>query len=213
VNPAAYALTSANSGFDGGRITRRVDSSRDLQIIASGAINTGKLETDGIDANFSYLMETSDTGAFIFSGRLNWIREFLVSDFPGGQPDFDAAGFTNNDPTRRLSRSMPDLRGNVAVNWIQERHSAGLNMRYVGAYTDNGAANNIIGDGKLDAYYAFDASYSYTVELASGEVMLTLGAIDLFDEDLPQLKNTNGTDFTVFDPRGRRVFASVAYSL
>ncbi len=212
VNPAAYALTADRSSFEGGRITRRVDASRDLQIIASGAINTGKVETDGIDANLTYTWG-NDLGTFIVDGRLNYIREFEVKDFPGGQPDFDAAGFTNNDPTRRLTRSMPDLRGNLGLSWLRENHSARLNMRFVGSYEDNGAPGNIIGDGDIDPYYAFDFNYSYAWQLDESEVLLTLGAIDLFDEDLPELKNANGTDLSVFDPRGRRIYASVKYTL
>ena len=212
VNPAAYALTPDLSSFDGGRITRRVDTSRDLQIIASGAINAGKLETDGIDANFTYQWG-ADAGTFIVDGRLNYIREFVVSDFPGGQPDFDAAGFTNNDPTRRLTRSMPDLRGNLGLTWLKSNHTARINMRYVGSYEDNGAPNNIIGDGDLDAYYAFDVNYSYAWQLDSSEILLSIGAIDLFDADLPELKNANGTDLSVFDPRGRRWYASLKYTL
>ena len=214
VNPNAYAVNPGNSGFDGGNITRRVDVSRDLQIISSGALNTGQVETDGIDASFSYSWG-SDLGSFAVDGRLNWIREFVVSGFPGGQPDFDAAGFTNNDPTRRLTRSMPDLRGNLGFSFLRDGHAARLNMRFVGSYTDNGASNNIIGDGDIDAYYAFDFNYSYTMQIANNNSNLTfnIGAIDLFDADLPKLKNANGTDLLVFDPRGRRVYASIKYVL
>tara|TARA_R110002072_G_scaffold56097_6_gene145547 strand:+ start:2751 stop:5960 length:3210 start_codon:yes stop_codon:yes gene_type:complete len=212
VNPAAYTVNAANSGFIGGNITRRVDSSRDLQIISSGALNAGKVETDGIDANFSYLWDT-DLGAFVFDGRLNYIREFVVSDFPGGQPDFDAAGFTNNDPNRRLSRSMPDLKGNLGVSYMRDQHSARFNMRFVGEYEDNASVNNRIGDGDIDAYYAFDLNYSYTMPLNDSELVFSLGAIDLFEADLPELKNSNGTDLSTFDLRGRRVYGSVKFTL
>ena len=54
--------------------------------------------------------------------------EFKVSDFPCGQPDFDAAGFINNDPTRRLTQSMPDLKGNVGLHWLYDRHTARLSF-------------------------------------------------------------------------------------
>lgn len=212
VNPAAYTVNAANSGFLGGNITRRTDSSRDLQIISSGAINAGKLETDGIDANFSYIWDT-DMGSIVIDGRLNYVREFLVSEFPGGQPDFDAAGFTNNDPNRRLSRSMPDLKGNLGVSYLRDEHSARLNMRFVGAYEDNASVNNRIGDGQLDAYYSFDFNYSYTMSIKDSALIISLGAIDLFDADLPRLKNSNGTDLSTFDNRGRRIYGSVKYLL
>ena len=213
VNPAAYAINPGNSGFDGGNITRRTDSSRDLQIISSGALNTGSVETDGIDANFSYIWDTY-AGNFMVDGRLNYIREFLVSGFPGGQPDFDAAGFTNNDPTRRLTRSMPDLKGNLGLTWMRDRHMARVNMRFVGAYEDNASANNRIGDGQLDAYYSFDVNYSYNMELSNMDVVLSIGAIDLFDADLPQLKRDDvGTDLQTFDVRGTRIYGSVRIAL
>jgi len=210
VNPAAFAVSPDNSSFTGGRITRRPDSSRDLQIISSGALNTGSVETDGVDFDWAYQWDT-DVGAFVFDGRLTYIREFQVSDFPGGQPDFDAAGFTNNDPTRRLTRSMPDLRGSMGLSYLRDRHFARLGMRYVGSYTDNGTANAII-DRNLDAYYAFDLNYAYNFPVGDGEFQITIGAIDLFDEDLPQLKNGAGTDIQTFDVRGRRLYASAKYA-
>ncbi len=212
VNPNAYAVTPANSSFINGNITRRTDASRDLQIISSGALNTGKVETSGVDFNFSYIWD-NDWGSWIVDGRMNYIREFEVKDFPGGQPDFDAAGFTNNDPTRRLTRSMPDLKGNMGLSWLRDNHSARLNMRFVGEYEDNASANNRIGDGDIDAYYAFDFTYNYIWQLDNSELQFTLGVIDMFDEDLPELKNANGTDLSVFDPRGRRVFGSLKFAM
>jgi len=95
VDPNAYSSEN---------ITRRVDLSRDLQIISGDAINTGKVETNGIDANLAYLWDTDNWGAFVASANVNWVNEYLVSDFPVGQPDFDAAGSANRDPCRRLSR-------------------------------------------------------------------------------------------------------------
>ena len=212
VNPASYAVTPLNSGFVDGNITRRADASKDLQIIGSGALNTGKVETDGIDFNVAYFWD-NNLGTWFVDGRLNWIHEFEVKDFPGGQLDFDAAGFTNNDPTRRLTRSMPDLKGNVSLSFQRANHSARLKMRYVGEYEDNASSNNRIGDGDIDAYYAFDLSYSYIWQLDNSELQFTLGVIDMFDEDLPELKNANGTDLTVFDPRGRRVFGSLKFAI
>jgi len=212
VNPDSYAINPGNSGFADGNITRRSDGTKSLQIISSGALNTGSVETNGIDANFSYFWE-NDMGSWVVAGRLNYIREFLVSGFPGGQPDFDAAGFTNNDPNRRLTQSMPDLKGNLGLTYLRDRHAARLNMRFVGEYEDNAGPANVIGDGDIDAYYAFDLNYTYAMPLNDSELVFTFGALDLFEADLPELKNANGTDLLVFDPRGRRVYGSVKFSL
>lgn len=86
-------------------------------------------------------------------------------------------------------------------------------MRWIGEYEDNAVPNARIGDGDIDAYQAFDFNYSYLFRLSGADVQLSLGAIDLFDEDLPKLKNANGTDLTVFDPRGRRIYGSIKVAL
>ena len=209
VNPNAYAINATNSSFNG-NITRRADNSRDLQIIASNAINTGRVETSGIDFNLSYIRST-DIGDFAFASRLNWIREYKVSDFPVGQPDFDAAGFTNRSPTRRLARSMPDLKGNASLTWLRGNHTSRLGVRYVGQYVDNSALRL---ERSFSPYYAFDLSYGYTFNLGDDSTLvLTVGAIDLFDEDLPNVRDGRGVDLTVFDQRGRRFYASATYRL
>ena len=37
--------------------------------------------------------------------------------------------------------------------------------------------------------------------------------VDLFDASLPELRNVTGTDISVYDQRGRRVYASLKYSM
>lgn len=212
VNLTAYAISPENSAFVGGRITRRADVTRDLQIISSGALNTGKVETDGLDFNFAYVRDT-DSGSWVVDGRLNWIGKFEVKDFPGGQPDFDAAGFTNNDPTRRLIRSMPDLKGNIGLSFFRERQNLRLNVRFIGPYQDNAAVNNRIGDGEIGTYTAVDFTYNYLLNVRDSEVTLTFGVIDLLDRKLPRLKNMNGTDLSVFDTRGRRIYGTVKLAM
>ena len=209
VNPGAYAITPGNSSFNG-NVTRRADNSRDLQIIASNAINTGRVETSGIDFNLTYIRDT-DIGQFIFDSRLNWVQEFEVSDFPVGQPDFDAAGFTNRSPTRRLARSMPDLKGSASLGWMYDQHMARLAMRYVGSYEDNALLRL---ERASDPYYAFDLTYSYNFTLAGdNSLVVSVGAIALFDADLPNVRDSRGVDLTVFDQRGRRLFASLTYRM
>ena len=73
--PDWYNLVNAHPG---GNITRRTDSSRDLQIISSGALNTGKVETDGVDLSLRYVLDMSG-GSLIFDSRVNYIRQFKVS--------------------------------------------------------------------------------------------------------------------------------------
>jgi len=210
VNPGAYSVSGGQSQFDGD-ITRRADTSRDLQIIASNAINTGAVETSGIDFSLSYQFE--GLGAtWLLDGSMSWIHKFEVKDFPVGQPDFDAAGFTNRGPTRRLVESLPDLKGNLGLNWFYRNHTARVGMRFIGAYTDDSLPALRLED-EFDPYFAFDLNYTYTVDLKSGGLTLSAGAIDLFDADLPNVRDGRGTDLLVFDQRGRRLFLSATYRL
>ena len=202
VNPLAWQ-------FD--NITRRADLTRDLQIISGPAINTGKVETDGIDANWSWVFNR-DIGTFIFNGSLNWINEYEVSDFPVGQPDFQAAGFTNRDPEKRLARSMPDFKGNVGFSFVRDLHAANLNVRFVGSYEDNALAALRL-ENEFDSYFSVDLRYTYTLNVMGSDIDLTIGAIDLFDADLPNVRDSRGVDLSVFDQRGRRWYASFTYRM
>ena len=51
------------------------------------------------------------------------------------------------------------------------------------------------------------------MDLNDSVLIISLGAIDLFEADLPRLKNANGTDLSTFDIRGRRVYGSVKFIL
>jgi outer membrane receptor protein involved in Fe transport len=211
VNPLAYQITESTSEFNG-NITRRADVSRDLQIIASNAINTGKVESHGIDANLLWTWDTG-IGQFLLDGRLNYVIDHKVKDFPVGQPDYNAAGFANRGPERRLSASMPDLKANAGLTWFRDNHYARLGWRYVGSYTDDSVPALRLTE-KFDPYHSIDLAYSYTWSMGgAGEVQLTLGAIDLFDATLPNVKDARGVDLTVFDQRGRRLYASLLYRI
>lgn len=66
----------------------------------------------------------------------------------------------------------------------------------------------------FDPYLAFDLSYSYTFAIGrDGELQMTLGAIDLFQADLPSVRDAQGVDLFTFDQRGRRLYASLLYRL
>jgi outer membrane receptor protein involved in Fe transport len=211
VNPSAYATTPETSQFDG-NVLRRPDRTRDLQIISSRAINTGKVDVSGVDFNLSYVWDT-DIGQWLFDSRVNYIIEHKVRDFPTGQPDYDAAGWANRGPERRISRSMPDLKGNATLSWSYDRHFANLGMRFVGSYKDDSQPSLRL-EREFDPYFAFDLSYSYTFDVGpNGGLQLTVGAIDLLDADLPNVRDSRGVDLFTFDQRGRRLYASLLYRM
>jgi TonB dependent receptor. len=59
----------------------------------------------------------------------------------------------------------------------------------------------------VDAQYNIDLVVLYDTEQS---YVLTLGAINMFDEDPPQLFTNSGFDSKVHDPRGRQIYARLA---
>ena len=211
VNPAGYAINEATSEFNG-NITRRPDTSRDLQIIASNATNTGKVISQGVDFNFLWTWDMS-FGQFLLDSRLNHVISHKVKDFPTGQPDYQAAGYANRGPDRRLSASMPDLKATTGLTFFRDNHFARVGWRYVGSYKDDSVPSLRLVE-EFDPYHAIDLSYSYTWNMGNaGDIQLTLGAVDLFDATLPNVRDSRGVDLTVFDQRGRRLYASLLYRI
>lgn len=199
VNPSAYATPS---------ITRRPDDTASLQIVRGPAINTGSVVTSGLDFSFGYGFLWPSSSLHL-AGSLTNVFEYAVSDFPVGQPDFEGSGFSNRNPNARLARSIPDLRGSFSAHYRQGAHSSLTTMRYIGEYQDN--ALTVIGDGKIGPYIAFDSRYSYSWEGMGSQdstLELAVGVIDLLDEELPVMRTGQGTDLSVFDVRGRRIYFS-----
>jgi hypothetical protein len=108
---------------------------------------------------------------------------------------------------------MPDWKANTGLSWFRDNHYMRLGWRYVGSYKDDSVPSLRLTE-TFDPYHALDLSYSYTWNLGEvGDIQLTLGAIDLLDATLPNVRDRRGVDLTVFDQRGRRLYASLLYRL
>ena len=78
-----------------------------------------------------------------------------------------------------------------------------VSVRYITDYTDDQAMLTI------DSQTTLDARYSYMFSGAgSSEYTLTLGAVNIFNEDPPTIDDRPLFDNEVHDPRGRQVYLS-----
>ena len=59
----------------------------------------------------------------------------------------------------------------------------------------------------VDAQYNIDIGSMYDTEQS---YVLTIGGINLFDEEPPRLFTNSGFDSKVHDPRGRQIYARLA---
>ena len=132
-----------------------------------------------------------------------------------------------------LVRSLPDNRGSVSLFWSRERHDVALVTRLIGSYRDL-AYQNVWDRGsdevralvskQIDSYQSCDLQYSYAHDWSNsrlGSAVLTLGVLDLFNARIPYREigdvsndaSVANYDASVFDARGRRLYARLLLQL
>ena len=81
--------------------------------------------------------------------------------------------------------------------------------RYIDEYEeDNG--------NTVDDWWVFDLQYNYNFSMLGGDATATLGALNLTDEEPPEVTggtNEFGYDTKTHDPRGRMLYVRFIYSL
>jgi outer membrane receptor protein involved in Fe transport len=66
---------------------------------------------------------------------------------------------------------------------------------------------------EIDSQVTVDAQYNVNLGAiweTETDYLLTIGGINLFDEDPPQVFTNSGFDSKVHDPRGRQIYARIA---
>lgn len=178
-------------------------------------VNASSLETSGLDFVTNYKIET-DVGTFTPSISATYILAYDLEDPQAGS--IDGAGSRNFN---NIGVSTPELRMNFGLNWKNGYHSANLFARYIDSYLDDQncadgttfSAGCTVGFKEIDSHVTIDAQYN--IDLGSmfetdNSYVLTIGGLNLTDEDPPQVFTNSGFDSKVHDPRGRQVYARLA---
>lgn len=218
VDPRTYVVEGvvrSAGGIDANLIT-----------VSAAAINAGQVTADGVDLKLGYNWMT-DYGRFRVSTDFTFVNQYKLSDVPGLELGlretglFDAAGTTGDG---LLVRSLPDKKGNLTLSWSTNslKHSITVINRFVGSYKnlqyqdtfDNGNdyVRSIV-NRTVSSYHSVDLQYNYVHTWANenlGTTLLTLGALDAFNADLPfHYNGPLNYDAYQFDGRGRRLYARV----
>lgn len=191
-------------------------TSRGVQSVDRTFQNASSVETDGVDLAVSYELPT-DVG--LFGAQLNWAYLNSYDLQPIDRPfavepvqEIDAVGRRNHD---NFARSLPEHKGNLTLSWRSPgaAHFGALTVRYVDEVVHDDPAAIAVGMGKIDDHLTLDLMYQYDFTLTgSDEVTLTLGAVNITDEDPPEAFLFNGYDSTLHDPRGRMLYGRLRYS-
>jgi iron complex outermembrane receptor protein len=178
-------------------------------------VNASYLETSGLDIVSSYRIET-DMGVFLPNITATYIVDYELEDPQAGV--IDGAGRRNFS---NIGVSSPELKVNLGLSWQNGNHSASLFARYIDGYSDDQncadgtsfSPDCTAGFQDIDSHLTIDAQYN--VDIGSlletdASYVLTLGGINITDEDPPQVFTNGGFDSKVHDPRGRQIYARFA---
>ncbi len=225
VNPELYTIGDTGIGIS--RAAR--SETANLITLTLRALNAGEIEADGVDVKLGYNWD-NDWGRFRASIDYTHVRQYELIGVPGlelGLQDtgkFDAAGTSGNG---LHVRSLPDNKGNLTLSWQRDRHGVTVINRHIGSYQDLqyqdvfDSSNELVrslASPKVDSYDTWDVQYRYAHDWGNsnlGSTVFTVGVLDMFDETVPFRETTGNSlryDATVFDPRGRRLYARALWS-
>ena len=171
-------------------------------------VNASSLKTSGLDLVTSYKVET-EAGTFTPSINATYVLKYDLDDPQAGK--VEGAGLRNFN---NVGVSNPELRVNLGLNWAMDAYSANLFVRHISSYDDDQNVDGTTGDFlEIDSHTTFDAQFN--VDLGNifetkSDYVLTVGGINLTDENPPQLFTNAGFDSKVHDPRGRQIYARLA---
>ena len=166
------------------------DPSGQLNSVTSNFVNVGEVQATGFDVNASYDFEDVMGGDLNISFISTYVTTFDINQ--SGTATFD--GFDNRNRFIGFG-SMPDLRANLSLAWINDRHSAVVTGRYIDSYEDRTPTNTA--PNTIDSQTVVDLQYGISLDglIGEGSMAFTLGVNNVFDEDPPQVF----TDRIVYD--------------
>ena len=201
--PGGSAQSIINANPNGAAVQR--DPSGQLNAVFTGFENRGDATMSGIDVNAVYDAEWFTNGDLSFNANLTLITEFTSTEFAGLDGNGELKGSRNNG---NAFGSTPDMKVNLGATWVKDNHTTNVTVRHIGSYEDDQAAETSE-YRDIDAQTTVDLRYTYALNMLDGETEIFFGAVNLLDEDTPELASRPLFDTEVHDPRGRQFYAGV----
>jgi len=163
-------------------------------------VNASSVETNGIDFSAKYKIDSSiGTTVPFVSGT--YVTAYDIDDPQAGE--IDGAGSRNFS---NFGTSVPELRYNAGIGWQKGAHRLNVFARHISDYDDDqNPGENIDSHTTFDAQYNVNLADLIDMEAVEG-IGLTVGAINVTNEDPPQVFTNGGFDSKVHDPRGRLLY-------
>ena len=191
--------------------------------------NVGGIDTDGWDFNVIYATPDYAVGQFTVAWTNTFVNSFdeelLASE---GTVTRSLEGVEEND------RGIPEWQSNLNVSWARGDWGAGWTLRFIDELDErcsdflDGSPDSLANIGvcsspdfndnsqsmnELDSTIFNDFRGSYIPSALEGNLELTLGINNAFDEDPPDCYSCslNGYDPSTYDVPGRFWYVSVLY--
>jgi iron complex outermembrane recepter protein len=160
-------------------------------------INAASVDTDGLDLTFVYAFNQLS-----LSSSVTYVNSYDLKQSEGAAT-INGVGSRN---ANNVARALPRIRGNLSLSWSHSIHEADLIVRYIHDYNDDAT-----GDEPIDAHTTLDIRYSLSLNdlLSNSETVLSIGGINITDEEPPEINTLLGYDTKVHDPRGRMWYVNI----
>jgi len=183
------------------------NTSGDLIGVTTNYFNAADVTTDGFDLEVSYYFPETDMGDISLKFETT---HMLSYEIPIGGKDTDVVGLFNHD---NFARSLPETKANATLLWVTDAHQASLSARYISSY-ETTRANPIAGYSQdIDSQLTWDFQYNYTLSMSDVDTRITIGVLNLTDEEPPQVWDSVNFsyDSRQHDGRGRAAYLGLKF--
>jgi len=181
------------------------DGAGQLNAVFTGFENRGDADAQGFDINARYTPNWWNFGKMTFDASTTIVTKFTSTEFAGLDGMGDLKGSRNNG---NAFGSVPDVKFNFGATLQKDNHTANVSVRHIGEYTDDQRDNPIDAQTTVDARYALELDELF----GFAGTTLTVGVVNLFDEDAPRIEERPLFDTEVHDPRGRQFYVGFKQS-
>ena len=183
-------------------------SAGDLVGVTTNYFNAANVTTDGIDLELAYNFPENSLGEFSLTFDAS---HYLSYEIPVGGSNIDIVGLFNHD---NFARSLPDTKANASLRWINGAHHASLTARHIAGYKTTRANPPAGYSQNIDSQLTWDAQYNYQLSATSLDTQITLGILNLTDEEPPLVWDSVNFSYDTrqHDARGRMAYVRLKFA-
>jgi iron complex outermembrane receptor protein len=202
VSNPTYSADNLYCGF-----IERSDANGGPGVVNEIYLNTGFIETAGIDLAVNWATDLSTGGTFYINSQLTYIDYFNTQEIPGDPVDHWQGTIGQGGQFEYRFNAT------VGYNFAGGKANVGVRMRHLPEIKSANARNDMpTGFFPLDAWTNFDLFAGYTI---NDKYQLRGGIDNLLDED-PSIWNATATDSNTgstiagyYDTLGRRMYVGI----